>query len=169
MRWLVCLMFAGGVVCQAAEPVTPDSAMTPRAVPEDSQRGEADQEDLATEASAAAETDATANTAANDAFAPRKPLDLKPRDIREYLTPAELRALHESREVERNTIIVQADAPLLPVKSEEPIPSGMPLLPLWWAVTHPTQAWRIFLPDLNQPPAGPPDSKIPEREFRWGP
>jgi hypothetical protein len=65
--------------------------------------------------------------------------------------------------------VVQANAPLLPMKSEQPIPSGMPLLPLWWAVTHPSQSWRILVPDVNAPPDGPPVDKIPPPIFRWGP
>ena len=140
MRWLVCLMLAGGVACQASEPATSESSAAPPAEAADGMESSV-----------------------------RQPLDLRLRDIREYITPEEFQALHESREIERNTVIVQADAPLLPVKSEEPIPAGMPLLPLWWAVTHPTQAWRIFMPDLNRAPSGPPDNKIPPREFRWGP
>ena len=40
------------------------------------------------------------------------------------------------------------------MKYEQPIPVG-PLLPLFWALRHPTQSWRIFLPDLNGRPDGP--------------
>ena len=98
---------------------------------------------------------------------PRK-LDLRVGDVRKYMTPEEFRSLLAGREEERNTVLVHANVPLLPVKSEQPIPSGMPLLPLWWAVTNPTQSWRILLPDLNAPPPGPPD-KIPPPIFRWGP
>ena len=95
-------------------------------------------------------------------------LDLRVGDIRKYMTPEEFRALLAGREEEQNTVLVQANVPLLPVKSEQPIPSGMPLLPLWWAVTNPTQSWRILVPDLNAPPPGPPD-KVPPPIFRWGP
>lgn len=95
-------------------------------------------------------------------------LDLRIGDIRKYMTPDEFCALLAGREEERNTVVVQANVPLLPVKSEQPIPSGMPLLPLWWAVTNPTQSWRILVPDLNAPPPGPPDN-IPPPLFRWGP
>lgn len=106
--------------------------------------------------------------AAKDAEAPPKKLDLRVGDIRKYMTPEDFRALQAVREEEQNTVLVQANVPLLPVKSEQPIPSGMPLLPLWWAVTNPTQSWRILLPDLNAPPPGPPD-KVPPPIFRWGP
>ena len=44
-------------------------------------------------------------------------------------------------------------------------------MPLWWGLTHPTQSWRIFLPDLNRPAEGPrePEDKVPPPIFRWGP
>jgi hypothetical protein len=98
----------------------------------------------------------------------QKPLDLRIGDIRKYMTPEEYRLLLMSREEERNTVVVEAKVPLLPMKSDQPIPSGIPLLPLWWAATHPTQSWRILVPDLNAPPPGPPD-KIPPPVFRRGP
>lgn len=106
--------------------------------------------------------------ASRDAESPPRKLDLRVGDIRKYMTPEDFRALQAVREEEQNTVLVQANVPLLPVKSEQPIPSGMPLLPLWWAVTNPTQSWRILLPDLNAPPPGPPD-KVPPPIFRWGP
>ncbi|MDF3018901.1 MAG: hypothetical protein K0Q92_204 [Steroidobacteraceae bacterium] len=118
---------------------------------------------------AAAAVAAPARLAAgNDAEPLPRKLDLRVGDVRKYMTPEEFRALLAGREEERNTVLVQANVPLLPVKSEQPIPSGMPLLPLWWAVTNPTQSWRILLPDLNAPPPGPPD-KVPPPIFRWGP
>lgn len=98
----------------------------------------------------------------------RKPLDLHVGDVRKYMTPDEYSALLASREAERNTVVVEANVPRLPVKSDQPIPSGMPLLPLWWAATHPAQSWRILVPDLKAPPPGPPDN-IPPPVFRWGP
>lgn len=106
--------------------------------------------------------------APSDADPLPKTLDLRVGDVRKYMTPDEFRALLAGREEERNTVVVQANVPLLPVKSEQPIPSGMPLLPLWWAVMNPTQSWRILVPDLNAPPPGPPE-KIPPPIFRWGP
>jgi hypothetical protein len=109
-----------------------------------------------------------ANESTKAIAAARKPLDLRIGNIRDYMTPEEYRSLLAGREEERNTVVVRAEAPQLPSNSEQPIPSGMPLLPLWWAVLHPTQSWRIFLPDLNAPPPGPPE-KIPPPVFRWGP
>jgi hypothetical protein len=98
----------------------------------------------------------------------RKPLDLRIGDVRRYMTPDEFRAnVTGARDEERNTVVVQARVPLLPMKSEQPVPGG--IMSLWYAATNPTQAWRIFLPDPKQGPIGPPDSKVPPPEFRWGP
>jgi hypothetical protein len=98
----------------------------------------------------------------------RKPLDLRIGDVRRYMTPDEYQAnVTGAREEDRNTVVVEARVPLLPMKSEQPVPGGLPSL--WYAVTNPTQAWRILLPDPKQGPIGPPDSKVPPPEFRWGP
>jgi hypothetical protein len=91
----------------------------------------------------------------------RKPLDLRVGDVRKYMTPEEFRALLDSREFERNTIVVQAEAPLLPMKTELDVPGG--LFAPFWALAHPTQAWRIFLPDarVNIKDIPPNEVKVP--------
>jgi len=99
--------------------------------------------------------------------APTKPLDLRIGDVRQYMMPSEYRAALGAPDAEKNTVVVEAKRELLPVEYEEQIPVG-PLMPLWWGLTHPTQSWRIFLPDINRPDAGPPDP-IPPPIFRWGP
>jgi hypothetical protein len=97
----------------------------------------------------------------------RPPLDLRIGDVREYMTPEEFRAnVSGTREQERNTVVVRAEAPLLPMKSERPVPVA--ILAPFWALAHPTQAWRILVPDLKRPPAGKPDP-VPPPVFRWGP
>jgi hypothetical protein len=96
-----------------------------------------------------------------------KPLDLRLGDIRRYITPEDYRALMGAPAMEANTVVVQADAPLLPLKSEQPIPGG--IMAPFWALAHPTQAWRLLVPDLRRPPDGPPESKVPPPVFRWGP
>jgi len=116
-----------------------------------------------------AEVAAPVNAPPTQSSAVRKPLDLRIGDIRNYMTPDEFRALLTGREEERNTVVVEANVPLLPVKTEQPIPSGLPLLPLWWAATHPTQSWRILVPDINAPRDGPTLDKVPPPIFRWGP
>ena len=95
-----------------------------------------------------------------------KPLDLRIGSIRSYMTPEEFRALSDPPD-EANTVIVTADAPLLPMKSELDVPGG--ILAPFWALAHPTKAWRIFLPDARVKEIPPPENKIPPREFRWGP
>jgi hypothetical protein len=97
---------------------------------------------------------------------PARPLDLRIGDVRKYMTPEEFRANLIGREEERNTVVVQAQAPLLPMKSEQPVPVA--IMAPFWALANPTQAWRIFVPDLKRPPAGKPDP-VPPPVFRWGP
>jgi hypothetical protein len=98
---------------------------------------------------------------------PVKPLDLRIGDVRNYMMPNEYRAALGAPDAEKNTVVVEAKRELLPVEYEKVIPTG-PLMPLWWGLTHPTQSWRIFLPDINRPPDGPPDP-VPPPIFRWGP
>ena len=83
------------------------------------------------------------------------------------MTPEEFQALIRGAEDERNTIIVKADAPLAPMKSELDVPGG--IIAPFWALAHPHKAWRLFLPDprvniLTIPPA---ETKVPP-PFRAG-
>jgi hypothetical protein len=100
---------------------------------------------------------------------PIKPLVIRPDDLRKYMPPEEYRALLGGLDDERNIVLVQADAPLLPMKSELDVPGG--ILAPFWALANPTQAWRIFLPDprIRIQDIPPPDTKIPPPVFRWGP
>ena len=111
----------------------------------------------------------TATPAPAPAAAPKpaKPLDLRIGDVRNYMMPNEYRAALGAPDAEKNTVVVEAKRELLPVEYEKVIPTG-PLMPLWWGLTHPSQSWRIFLPDINRPPDGPPDP-VPPPIFRWGP
>lgn len=98
----------------------------------------------------------------------RKPLDLRIGDLRKYMTPEEFRALSAPPD-ESNTVVVKADAPLLPMKSQLDVPGG--IAAPFWALAHPTQAWRLFLPDarVDITKIPPLDNKIPPPVFRWGP
>ena len=96
----------------------------------------------------------------------RPPLDLRIGDVRKYMTPEEFRAAVSGNE-ERNTVVVEAHRPVLPMKFEEPVPGGL-MAPIW-ALANPLQAWRIFVPDLRTPPPREPADKIPPPVFRWGP
>jgi hypothetical protein len=106
--------------------------------------------------------------AASPGITARKPLDLRVGDIRKYMTPEEFRALSAPPD-ESNTVVVKADAPLLPMKSRMDVPGG--LLAPFWALANPTQAWRLFLPDarVDITKIPPPENKIPPPVFRWGP
>lgn len=95
----------------------------------------------------------------------RPPLKLAIGDVRKYMMPNEFRAA-VSPDSERATIVVQGDRPAAPLKSTQPLPQGLGAV--YSVFRHPTSAWRMFLPDPNGVPAGPPDV-VPAREFRWGP
>ncbi len=99
----------------------------------------------------------------------RKPLDLRVRDVREYLTAEEYRALLNGADDDQNTVIVQANAPLLPMKSELDVPGG--IIAPFWALANPHKAWRLFLPDprIDIRKIPPPETAIPPPVFRWGP
>jgi len=97
----------------------------------------------------------------------QKPLDLRIGDVRKYMMPNEFRAALDAPDAEANTVVVEGKRELLPVQYEKPIPVG-PLMPLFWGLMHPTQSWRIFLPDLNRAADGPPEV-VPPPVFRWGP
>lgn len=97
-----------------------------------------------------------------------KPLDLRIGDVREYMTPEEFRALISLPD-ESNTVVVKADAPLVPMKSPLDVPGG--IMAPFWALAHPTQAWRLFLPDarVDITKIPPPETMVPPPVFRWGP
>jgi hypothetical protein len=96
-----------------------------------------------------------------------KPLELRIGEVRKYMPPDEYRAVIGAPDADKNTVVVEAQRELLPVKYEKPIPVG-PLMPVFWALMNPANSWRILLPDLNRPPDGPPDV-VPPPVFRWGP
>jgi hypothetical protein len=92
-----------------------------------------------------------------------KPLDLRIRAVRFYMMPNEYRAAIAAPDADKSTVVVEANRELLPVKYEEPVPVGI-FAPIW-ALLNPLQSWRILAPDLNRPPAGPPDV-VPPPMFR---
>jgi hypothetical protein len=96
----------------------------------------------------------------------RPPLKLHVGDVRKYMMPNEYRAAINAPDAENTTIIVEGKRPLLPMKSEQPVPGG--IMTPFWMIANPLSGWRALLPDLNAPPPGPPDP-VPKREFRWGP
>jgi hypothetical protein len=97
---------------------------------------------------------------------PIKPLDLRIRDVRNYMMPDEYREALGAPDADKNTVIVQANQPLLPMKFERPVPGG--IIAPFWALAHPLQSWRILAPVVNAPEA-PPPNVVPPPIFRWGP
>jgi hypothetical protein len=93
------------------------------------------------------------------------PLKLQVGDVRKYMMPSEYNAAIGAPDAEKSTIVVEGQR-VLPVKSTEPVAQG--IIAPFWAVAHPTQAWRIFVPDPNAPAAERPDV-VPKPEFRLGP
>lgn len=65
-------------------------------------------------------------------------LDLKAPDIRRLVPETDLREPLQEPEIEEQQVQVEGTRP------EVYVPGGIASLP--WAVMHPTQAWRIFLP-----------------------
>jgi hypothetical protein len=65
-------------------------------------------------------------------------LDLKAPDIRRVVPEIQLHAPDEAVEIDEQQVQVEGTRP------EVYVPGGLASLP--WAVMHPTQAWRIFLP-----------------------
>lgn len=98
---------------------------------------------------------------------PRKLLNLRIGDVRKYMTPQEYEALINPQVEERNTVIVKADAPLVPMKSELDVPGGV--IAPFWALANPLSAWRIFAPDPRFKDGPPPENKVPWRATGLGP
>ena len=95
------------------------------------------------------------------------PLKLHVGDVRQYMMPSEFAAAVNAPDAESNTVVVEGSRQkLLPMKSLQPVAPG--IVAPFWAVAHPTQAWRIFVPDLRAAPLGPPDV-VPKPEQRLGP
>ncbi|MEJ0086129.1 MAG: hypothetical protein WDO72_10625 [Pseudomonadota bacterium] len=96
-----------------------------------------------------------------------KPLALKIGDIRKYMTPQEYLAAINAPDADKTEVVVEGARVTPKLKSELPVPGG--LGSLWYAARNPLRSWRIFLPDLNAPPAEPLYDVVPPPIFRWGP
>ena len=97
----------------------------------------------------------------------RKPLDLRIGDVRKYMMPNEFQATLSAPDADKNTVVVEGTRDLPPLKSLQPVPGG--IIAPFWALAHPLQSWRVFVPDVNRPPDGPTVDKVPPPIFRWGP
>jgi hypothetical protein len=107
---------------------------------------------------------------ANAVTAPGKaspaPLKLSIGDVRKYMMPHEFAAMVRAPDADRNTVVVEGERVLLPAKFDQPVPPG--IIAPFWAIAHPTSAWRIFVPDPKAPPPGPAEV-VPPPVFRRGP
>jgi hypothetical protein len=102
-----------------------------------------------------------ASTAA--ATAPRKPpLDLKIGDIRRYVDPD---LLDTPAEEELEEIVVNGKRPE-PLPEQRVVPPGLGAIV--YGFKHPTQAWRLFVPDPNVeiPLRSEDDVREPPGQFR---
>lgn len=95
-----------------------------------------------------------------------KPLDLRVGDVRNYMMPNDFKEAIQAPDPEKNTVVVEGERVLLPLKSQQPVPNQ--LIAPFWALANPLQAWRVFVPDPNRAPPGPPEV-VPPPIFRWGP
>ena len=100
--------------------------------------------------------------------AARPPLKLGIGDVRKYMMPNDYRAALNAADADKTTVIVQGERAVAPLQSERPQPVGLGAV--YSLFRHPTNAWRLFVPDTSAyaPKPGPPDV-VPPREFRWGP
>jgi hypothetical protein len=77
--------------------------------------------------------------------APRRTLDLRPPDLRS-LRVQNLQQVVTSADSDEAEAVTVVAAPLLPEERPGAQPSLAGIASLLWAVRHPTQAWRVFLP-----------------------
>jgi len=91
---------------------------------------------------AAAKADAQANGQANSK---RKKLNLAAPDVRTVVPEQELKEPLPSD----NQITEVQESQTVSVKTDEGVPPEVPmgLGAVWWAVVHPSQAWRILTPE----------------------
>jgi hypothetical protein len=110
-----------------------------------------------------AEKPAEAAVPAPAAKPARAPLKLRTGDVRKYMMPNEFQAAVDAPDPDKTTIIVEGERQAPPLKSEQPMPTGLGAV--YSLFRHPTSAWRLFLPDLRAAPPGPPDVVPQRREF----
>lgn len=97
---------------------------------------------LAVAGAASADDEAAADSGA--ASAPAKPLDLRPPDITKLITSEQLAQLLEKLDDE-NIEEVEVEGAKVPPPTFTPRVWPAIAAP-FWALLHPTQAWRIFAP-----------------------
>jgi hypothetical protein len=99
---------------------------------------------------------------------PAKTLNLRIGDVREYMTPNELRAALQAPDADRTTVVVEGTRATPPeLKSLREVPMGLGALA--WGFMNPSQIWRILVPDVRAAAAGPTTDKVPHRRFSLEP
>jgi hypothetical protein len=95
----------------------------------------------------ASDQGAMPNTAAHGVAtgAPRRTLDLRPPDL-QSLHNQNLQPVVISADPEEAEAVAIAAAPLLPGERPDTQPALAGIASLYWAVRHPTGAWRVLLP-----------------------
>jgi hypothetical protein len=75
----------------------------------------------------------------------KKPLNLTAPDVRTVVPESELKEPLPNTEQVTET----QEADTVSVKGDQGVPPDVPVGfgAIWWAVNHPSQAWRIFTPD----------------------
>ena len=116
---------------------------------------------------APAESAATAPAKPANPAKPARPLDLRIGNIRNYMMPRDYQAALKVPDAESNSVVVEGQRVLVPMKEVEDVPLG--LGSLWYAAKDPKNAWRLFAPVVNAPDTRPPLDKVPPPVFRWGP
>jgi len=116
-------------------------------------------------------TSAAAKPAATKPAAPvtppaAKPLDLRIGDVRKYMMPRQFQAALAASDAETNTVVVEGEREVVPMKMVEDVPMG--LGSLWYAAKDPKNAWRLLAPVVTFKD-GPTWDKVPPPIFRWGP
>ena len=96
-----------------------------------------------------------------------KPLKLSIGDIRNYMMPRDLEAAITAQDPDKSAIVVEGKRELLPMEEIDRLPPG--LAGIWHSIKHPSQSWRLLLPDAYAPAMGPTVDKVPPPIFRWGP
>jgi hypothetical protein len=122
----------------------------------------------AAEPPARAAATAPAPAAAKPAVAPApaKPLDLRIGDVRKYMMPRDFQAALKAPDAESNTVVVEGQREVAPMRMVEDVPLG--LASLWYGVKDPKNAWRLLAPSVTFKD-GPTVDKVPPPVFRWGP
>ena len=123
---------------------------------------------------AAAEPPARQSNAAKPAARPAaqtpvpaaKPLDLRVGDVRKYMMPRDFQAVLRAPDADANTVIVEGQREVVPMRMVEDVPMG--LASLWYSAKDPKNAWRLLAPTVTFKD-GPTVDKVPPPIFRWGP